>query len=322
MRFIVAVKKVLPRSLKSRIKSGNSFLCSLYMFYVKIRILLWSITKSMPRSVQIEPTNACNSNCVMCPRSRMERITGTMSMELYKKIIDDCVRCGIRKVRLHNFGEPFLDKNIIEKIRYAKSAGLYILMYSNFSVPDEKKIREIVDSGLDEIFISLDSSKKDLYEKIRRGLNYDMVKNNIMLLSEVKKKYNNRPKVTLNYVLTDDAEESMHEFKRAWKGIVDDVNVANMHSWANRSGLAVKARRRWPCPMVWASINILWNGDITICCEDYDGEINLGNIAERSLKDIWLGSEYDILRRKHRDVKTCDVPICGKCDLNVFWEAL
>ena len=74
----------------------------------------------LPEIVQIESTNICNAKCVFCPRDEMHRRQGVMSFDLFKKIVDECAELGITHVRVHNYGEPFIDRRLVEKVRYAK----------------------------------------------------------------------------------------------------------------------------------------------------------------------------------------------------------
>ena len=64
----------------------------------------------LPEIVQIESTNICNAKCVFCPRDDMERRQGIMDMALFTKIVDECAALGIEHVRMHNYGEPFVDR--------------------------------------------------------------------------------------------------------------------------------------------------------------------------------------------------------------------
>ena len=47
-----------------------------------------------------------------------------MGLETFQKLLDDCVQAGAKKLSLHNFGEPLLDRYLSDKIRYAKSKGI------------------------------------------------------------------------------------------------------------------------------------------------------------------------------------------------------
>src|SRR5574342_538797 len=88
----------------------------------------------LPEIVQIESTNICNAKCVFCPRDEMHRRQGIMSFELFAKIVDECAELGITHVRVHNYGEPFVDRRLVEKVRYAKAKGIQeVGMISNGS---------------------------------------------------------------------------------------------------------------------------------------------------------------------------------------------
>src|SRR5499427_4404618 len=103
----------------------------------------------LPEIVQIESTNICNAKCVFCPRDEMHRRQGVMAMDLYKKIVDECAALGITHVRVHNYGEPFLDRQLVEKVRYAKERGIAeVGMISNGSlITEEIAVADHADLG-------------------------------------------------------------------------------------------------------------------------------------------------------------------------------
>ena len=122
----------------------------------------------LPEIVQIESTNICNAKCVFCPRDEMHRRQGIMSFDLFKKIVDECVELGITHVRVHNYGEPFVDRKLVEKVRYAKEKGIKeVGMISNGSLITEEVARGMIEAGLDAINISVDASGKEVFESTR-----------------------------------------------------------------------------------------------------------------------------------------------------------
>src|SRR5678810_1295733 len=134
----------------------------------------------LPDIVQIESTNLCNAKCVFCPRDEMHRRQGVMDLDLFKKIVDECAELGITHVRVHNYGEPFLDKQLVEKVRYAKARGIAeVGMISNGSLITEEIARGMIDAGLDAINISVDASGKEVFESTRLNLDYDQVIANV-----------------------------------------------------------------------------------------------------------------------------------------------
>jgi len=69
--------------------------------------------------ISLETTLNCNSRCLMCYHY-YKKLQGFMSMDLFKKIIDDCHQNGITTVGLSVYGEPFLDPYFFERVEYLR----------------------------------------------------------------------------------------------------------------------------------------------------------------------------------------------------------
>ena len=109
-------------------------------------------------------------------------------MDLYRKVVDECATLGITHVRVHNYGEPFLDKQLVEKVRYAKERGIAeVGMISNGSLITEEIARGMIEAGLDAINISVDASGKETFERTRVHLKYDTVIDNIQTLVRLRR---------------------------------------------------------------------------------------------------------------------------------------
>src|SRR4029079_8608020 len=113
-------------NLKKRVRSGVE--SALHRSARPVRRLLLATGRDraprLPEIVQIEATNICNAKCVFCPRDEMHRRQGVMSLDLVKRIVDECAELGITHVRMHNYGEAFVDRKLVEKVRYAKQKGI------------------------------------------------------------------------------------------------------------------------------------------------------------------------------------------------------
>lgn len=56
----------------------------------------------------------------------MTRAKVKMDMNLFIRIVDDAVKNGFTDLLLSNYGEPFLDDRIFDRIKYAKEKGLRV----------------------------------------------------------------------------------------------------------------------------------------------------------------------------------------------------
>lgn len=266
----------------------------------------------MPEIVQIESTNICNAKCVFCPRDDMHRRQGIMSVELFQKIVDECVDLGITHVRMHNYGEAFIDKQLVDKVRYAKQKGVKeVGVISNGSLITEEIARGMIEAGLDAINISVDASGKEVFESTRLGLKYDKVIANIERLVRLRTgSGKRRPKLILSFVRQNNSADEQ-AFIEHWRAIADKVHVTDLHNWAGT--LNTESDVNYPCYRPWLTFTVLWDGRVSLCCADFDGKIILGDLNTHSIADIWNAEPYRNARRQHLESGGPD--ICRACDL-------
>jgi sulfatase maturation enzyme AslB (radical SAM superfamily) len=266
----------------------------------------------LPEIVQIESTNICNARCVFCPRDEMKRRQGVMDPEVYRKVVDDCAALGIRHVRLHNYGEPFVDRQLVDKVAYAKQRGIAeVGVISNGSLIDEQVAHGVIEAGLDAINISVDASGREVFERTRVGLKYDKVIANIERLVRIRGELGRtHPKLILSFVRQDNSEDE-RAFIDHWRTIADKIHITDLHNWAGT--LNKESDVRYPCYRQWLTFTVLWDGRVSLCCADFDGRVVLGDMRTSSIREVWEGDAYRRVRREHLENGGPD--ICRACDL-------
>jgi MoaA/NifB/PqqE/SkfB family radical SAM enzyme len=121
---------------------------------------------SPPVCLYLEVTNRCNLLCETCPRTFEElEPPADMSWELFTRIVDQVP--NIARVVLHGVGEPMLVKDLPRMVRYLKDRGTYVLFNTNGTLLQPKKFQQIIDTGLDEMRVSLDAADRESYAKVR-----------------------------------------------------------------------------------------------------------------------------------------------------------
>jgi MoaA/NifB/PqqE/SkfB family radical SAM enzyme len=134
--------------------------------------------ESDPVCLYLEVTNRCNLLCETCPRT-FEALEppADMSWSLFTGIIDQLP--GLARAVLHGVGEPMLVKELPRMIRYLKERGIYVLFNTNGTLLAPRKRRELIETGLDELRVSLDAADaasflrvrgKDMFERIVRNI--------------------------------------------------------------------------------------------------------------------------------------------------------
>ena len=131
-----------------------------------------------PVCLYLEVTNRCNLLCETCPRT-FEALEPPqdMSWELFTKIVDQVP--NVARVVLHGVGEPMLVKELPRMIRYLKARGIYVLFNTNGTLLAPRKRQEIIDTGLDELRVSLDAAEAASFLKVRGKDMFDRIVRNI-----------------------------------------------------------------------------------------------------------------------------------------------
>lgn len=304
----------MPKPLRARVRRSAERLLLRRAKTVRRLLLAAGRERSpvLPEIVQIESTNICNAKCTFCPRDDMERRQGVMDVALFRTIVDECVRLGIRHVRMHNYGEAFIDKKLAEKIAYAKQAGIAeVGVITNGSLLGPDVAKAVIEAGLDAINISLDAAGKETFESTRVGLKYDRVMSNVESLVRLKREMGrSRPKLILSFVRQDNSAEEQAFIDR-WSAVADKIHVTELHNWAGT--LHLRSDVSFPCYRQWLTFTALWDGRVSLCCADFDGKVVLGNLREQSIEEIWNSEAYRRVRREQ--LESGGPPICRSCDL-------
>ena len=80
-----------------------------------------------------------------------------------------------------------------------------------------------------------------------------------------------------------------------------------------RAGEDAPLSTRMPCPGLWKTPVIRWDGELMACCADVDGEIALGNLRDGSFADLWFGERMTEYRMIHIEGRFEEIPKCWSC---------
>src|SRR5258708_27933278 len=125
-----------------------------------------AIAEQEPVCLYLETTNRCNLLCETCPRTFEDlEPPADMSWELFTHIVDQFPR--LSRVVLHGVGEPMMVKALPRMVRYLKGRGTYVLFNTNGTLLTERKGRELIAAGLDELRVSLDAAEPEAFLAVR-----------------------------------------------------------------------------------------------------------------------------------------------------------
>jgi MoaA/NifB/PqqE/SkfB family radical SAM enzyme len=274
----------------------------------------------IPKRFHIETTNFCNAKCIMCPHEKMNREKGYMSWKLFKKIIKECKALEIKglKFHLHKDGEPLMDVLLFKRIKYIKKnlPNSRIRFNSNAMLLDEKKAKQLLNSEVDEVVFSIDGASKETYESIRKGLKYDIVKRNLDRFFKLKKDSSNKMNIIMQMVVCEENKHEIKKYRNLWseKALVffkSMHNFMDMNTSIKTKKLSKKQLRL--CKQPFNYMMISWNGDVGLCCWDYDNITNLGNIKKDNLIGVYNNDKFKTIRDSMKMMDCSKIIPCKEC---------
>lgn len=144
------------------------------------------IASMRPRNVFIEITNHCNLLCETCPRTfTTYEQPQTLAWDDFVRVVEQFP--DMERAVLHGIGEPLLNKDLPRMIVYLKVRGVYVLFNTNATLLTEDWARKLIESGLDEIRVSIDGANPKTYALIRGAPLFHKVVGNLKRFIEIQK---------------------------------------------------------------------------------------------------------------------------------------
>jgi MoaA/NifB/PqqE/SkfB family radical SAM enzyme len=197
------------------------------------------IANAEPVCLYLETTNRCNLLCTTCPRT-FEALEppGDMSWELFTSIVDQFPH--IARVVLHGVGEPMMVRALPRMIRYLKDRGTYVLFNTNGTLLTRRKGQELIDSGLDELRISLDAAEAKAFALVRGRDMFDRIVRNVRAFTTMQQELGvTTPRPSLWLTGLKETIEQLPDFVRLAHQIgIGEVYLQRLVYFADGQGLA------------------------------------------------------------------------------------
>jgi len=284
--------------------------------------------KTLPTILQIENTNFCNAKCIMCPHTIMKRKAKVMKQSEFIKICKNVLdHYPIKLLIITGFGEPFMDIKLIEKIKWLNEnyPNLDVDLYTNASLLTPKLSAELLKLKIHKINFSINGTEKT-YGKIM-GLDYNTAKNNILNFIKLKsnsgKKY---PLTNISLMILKTNHLEIEKIINFWKMKADSIMAYGPSNWAGSlknadiTDMNRFKKKRWPCSFLWSTIMVDVEGNVIMCCRDYESKIKFGNLINENIVKIRSNEKFRTLLKNQLNYKF-NMPVCDACD-NSFDSSL
>lgn len=261
-----------------------------------------------------------------------------MDKELFFKIVDDLKKWEspykIKVMRLFGVGEPFLNKNFPLMLKTLRKENLAerLEVTSNVSLLDEEIIHSLVANELDYLRVSIyGTTAREYQETTRTSFPLAKIIDNLKKLKQAKKKLKTQ-KPTVGIKMFEPYEKEVRKrFYEIFTPLADEIFIERLHNWTAKDGYqeryyektkALKAREdlltqndgKEACPFPFYQIMIRTNGDVSMCCIDYQGHTVIGNVKEKNLKDIWQSEKTLAFYKMQLEHRRNENPACRDCN--------
>lgn len=340
--------------MTNRFNSIKKYLLSEYVTPKKIvnminAVIQWKVFHSKklityPMSMTICTGNICNLRCALCPTGQRDKLRspGFMDAVLFKKLMNECA-VWLYNIDLYNWGEPFLNPQIITMLEEAKRHNIEVSISSNFMNISRDHLHGLVDIGLDTIIVSLDGASQETTSYYQVAANYNVAIENIKQLTRYKqKRKTHKPNVIWSFRVGAYNEHEIEKAKTISRELsIDQLNFTrfrcdmgkelllspeqqyeNVERWISRDpkyamydpDTKLRLGRRNDCPWLYLKTAINWDGSVTPCCSVWPESLNFGSIATDSFYSVWNNDKYREARSLFHDKGTIQSNlVCSVC---------
>lgn len=258
-------------------------------------------------NISLDASTICQLKCPECSTSKgiiRNGIIGSgiLSFENFKKIVD--CNSNIKEIELSNWGEIFLNPDLIQIIKYAYDKNIKLTAGNgvNLNTINNNTLEALVIYKFGYLNISIDGASQETYTKYRIGGNFEKVITNIRELNRLKEKHKSiYPMLSWQFIIFGHNEHEISTVKVLCKELNMVFNPKLNHSdfspirnpeyikiesglgVSNREEYKVKFNRNYkrPCCQLWYSPQINWDGKLLGCC--VNKWVSYGNVFDDGL---------------------------------------
>ena len=283
-----------------------------------------------PYLIQISCSDICNFKCKFCFQAigmaalKNDNFNpGMMTLETFKTLADQVgtFPTKVKAFRFTGFGEPLMNKDLPEMIKYAKQTDIAekVTIFTNGSLLNTKLNHQLIESGLDEVMLSIEGlSSETYYEVTEASVNFEQLVENIRHLYENRGACKIFAKI-IDLGLTD--QKKVHEIFDPISDLAFVEYASNAYSNVEfTQGIEKNYVGEKPetiinvCHLPFYYMYVNWNGDVSSCHIDYTKSICFGNITEQNIIDIWNSKEMNEFRLMQLKKKRFSHLVCKKCN--------
>ena len=287
-------------------------------------------------AVYLNMTDVCNLRCIYCLAEERKESFGTLSLDDYRKLLDEIltIRAGIEIV--FTGGEPLMSPLTLQVAKYAKALGFRCKLMTNATLINEKNVDEIAEL-FENVKISVDGSSAETHDFYRGKGSFDKTMNAISLLQS------RGVEIILAMVVTRQNMTDVSATSKKWGNLMNYQPLFSLGKAWQREDLYLTGREYYEvlandsntvpysnielvikrhmdnrsvlkCAMGDGEISISRSGDVYPCQLLHNENFKVGNVKKNPLTEIYFSDALN--RFKLHTVENIDK--CRTCDFKLI----
>jgi MoaA/NifB/PqqE/SkfB family radical SAM enzyme len=193
----------------------------------------WGFPYQFLLSLQLHAIFAARNAQAACGNFKTNRY---VEKDFFTETIDDVYK-DLLYLIFYFQGEPFLNPDFLDMVKYAHDKGIYTATSTNAHYLTDEKAKKTVESGLDRLIISIDGTTQDVYQQYRVGGKLEKVLEGARIIVKWKKELKSKtPFVFFQFLVVKPNEHQIEDIKKLAKEVgVDQVRfkTAQVYDYEN-----------------------------------------------------------------------------------------
>lgn len=272
--------------------------------------------RDFPPHVDLELSSICNLKCPMCftLNDEFKKVNHSfMDFLLFKRIIDE-IAGKVYKIHLSLRGEPTLNPEFINCVRYAKMKGIgEVSTVTNGTMLDLDFFCKAAEAGMDRFTISIDGLK-DQYDKIRKPSSFDDILRKLKDIKHYKDAHGLLKPVIKIQGVWPAIRPNPSEFYHTFLPYTDLIAFNPLMDWRHRDS-NIEYEEDYYCTSLFQRLVVGADGRVVMCINDELGDVILGDAHNQTIHEIWNGDKLNEIRQMHLRGEWKKLRPCQRCSL-------
>jgi radical SAM protein with 4Fe4S-binding SPASM domain len=285
-----------------------------------------------PKSVSVQISRRCNLNCSMCGWEIWQRNEGTMSPEIFRRVIQQMKDFNVPLMQFTAAqGEPLLNPRAKDFITMAMDAGIDVIVNTNCTTLGKRNVEMLAEAAKRENFLKLQASfsgyDKVSHENIYVGSKFEDTSRKLKACYEAFANAGMTDKFLVHGIIRQ-GDKQKHLDYLASLGIPE--KLTHIHYPDNFAGIIKIDRRRNSyrtddqfklrslrlCSTLIEQLVVYDDGEVSACaCRDSENVMNIGNIKTQTLFEMRNGPKFKEMVNAFMARNIKKMPLCAKCDI-------